>query len=69
MYNYCVFQGFHNPDFIIKGIKHMDYENVPANVTIVDGGLGEGRVWIKIKSQPGYAIKSMFEFFGEHSSN
>lgn len=59
------FQGLRKSELIIRGFRHFDYEEVPSNVTIVDGKLGEGRIWIKIKSQPGYAIKSIFEFCGE----
>ncbi|XP_055298767.1 uncharacterized protein LOC129566663 [Sitodiplosis mosellana] len=57
--------GFHRPDFVIRGIRYSDYETVPSNVTIVKGNLGRRRVWIKIRSQPGLAIKVLFEFCGE----
>lgn len=59
------FQGIRESEFIIRGFKHYDYEQVPSNVTIVDGEFGEGRIWIKIESQKGFAIKSIFEFCGE----
>lgn len=61
------FQGVKKSDVIIRGFRHINYKSVPANVTIVDGKLGEGRIWIKIISQPGYAIKSIFEFCGERN--
>lgn len=57
------------PNFIIKGIQYSDYETVPSNVKIVDGEMGKKRVWIKIQSQPGYAIKVLFEFCGEYSES
>lgn len=53
------------PEFIIRGIKYSDYETIPSNVTFVDGELGDKRVWIKLQSQKGYAIKVLFEFCGE----
>lgn len=64
----CPLQGFHVPEFVIRGIKYSDYETVQSNISIVDGDLGQRRVWIKLKSQPGYAIKVLFEFCGEKTA-
>lgn len=43
----------------------MNSIDVSPNVTIIDGGLGERRIWMKIRSQTGYGIDSTFEFCGE----
>lgn len=63
------FQGVNESDFIIRGIKFSDYETLPSNVTLVDGEIGDKRIWIEIKSQKGYAIKVLFEFCGERIWN
>lgn len=61
----CKFQGFHTPNFIIRGINHINLIDVAPNVTIIDGDIGERRIWMKVRSQISYGIDSTFEFCGE----
>lgn len=43
----------------------MNSIDASPNVTIIDGQIGERRIWLKIRSQMGYGIDSVFEFCGE----
>lgn len=52
---------------VIHAIKHYDFYTQPnTKVSIVDRGLDEDHVTLKLVSQPGQIIQSLFRFYGEY---
>lgn len=59
---------FARSKYYIRGIKHFDYDSGPSNTEIIKGGIGEKQIQFQIKSQPGHAIRSIVELYGEEIS-
>lgn len=52
-----------NEHLVINEIVHVDYKDSPkSNVTIIDGGIGESFVRIRITSEVGQRIRSTLKF-------
>lgn len=51
----------------IVGIKHTDNKSHPVKIDILNGGIGDKIVTIRITSQRGHGINSQFTFYGNDS--
>lgn len=47
----------------IIGIKHTDHKSHPVKVDIINGGIGQKTVRIRVTSQRGHGINSRFTFY------
>lgn len=63
-YNFFFFIIKNPSNLTILGIKHFDYKSHPVNVEFGYGGIGYNYAEIKVTSQRGHGINSLFIFYG-----
>lgn len=49
----------------IRAILHYDLYSEPSDVEVIDGGVGENFVILRIESQPGQGINSFIQIYGD----